>query len=37
VVLARIDDLIAAGLLRTTGGAFPKLAVVRAERAECAA
>jgi ATP-dependent DNA helicase RecQ len=32
-VLARVDDLIGGGLLRTTGGAFPKLAVVRAEAA----
>ncbi|MDX6676661.1 MAG: ATP-dependent helicase RecQ, partial [Solirubrobacteraceae bacterium] len=34
-VLARVDELIAAGRLRTTGGAFPKLAVVEhaAERA----
>jgi ATP-dependent DNA helicase RecQ len=32
-VLARVDELLGDGRLRTTGGAFPKLAVVRAERA----
>jgi ATP-dependent DNA helicase RecQ len=29
-VLARVDELLAEGRLRTTGGAFPKLAVARA-------
>jgi ATP-dependent DNA helicase RecQ len=32
-VLARVDELIAAGRLRSTGGAYPKLQVVDAERA----
>jgi ATP-dependent DNA helicase RecQ len=33
-VLARVDELLADGRLRATGGAFPKLAVARAS---CAA
>jgi ATP-dependent DNA helicase RecQ len=32
-VLARVDELVEAGRLRTTGGAFPKLAPVPATRA----
>ncbi|MBA3327336.1 MAG: RecQ family zinc-binding domain-containing protein, partial [Solirubrobacterales bacterium] len=32
-VLSRVDELIAAGRLRSTGGAYPKLQVVPAERA----
>jgi ATP-dependent DNA helicase RecQ len=32
-VLARVDELVQAGRLRSTGGAFPKLRVVGAEQA----